>query len=366
MMTIEEKLDKILSLLEQLAAPIEEKKKVVVEQSWQSQAQNDWPKSVSDDLICNHLVEGQKVQRASDILDIIVVYGIKDKFLDFGCGDNYSLNEAKKRGASLVVGYDIKEYPGVCNDWEQVKKQGPYETVLLYDVLDHCEEPNKVMQKVAEVTTEESKIYVTTHPWLSRHGGHSYTKINKAFVHLFSTETNEIYCNRVLSNFGTYQKIFNDNDLFISEYNIRSDKVDNYFLTNPDALKHLKELAVKLKWSFPQLIWTMRHSFYDFILTKQPGRKTGIYPVATCHHVSDNVNHYFNTLYSDGKVYSDFKQIPNNASGFWSIEDRKLLMKWPTEDNAEKFWIDTCNLDEDLQSYSGSNQTGCPINGEII
>src|SRR4051812_22296905 len=107
---------------------------------------SDWPQAVNPSLIVdmNNLDECRT--RASNILDMIVetdLYGLN--VLDFGCGNGLVASEMLARGAKKVVGYDLQRNAF----WEQqeglhmttvaqeVAGHGPYDFILLYDVLDH-------------------------------------------------------------------------------------------------------------------------------------------------------------------------------------------------------------------------------------
>jgi hypothetical protein len=141
------------------------------------------------------------------------------KFLDFGCGEGHVVFQAAKNNVKKSVGYD--PYSSLPNsdekcyfssDFEKVREEGPFDIVLMYDVLDHlngfdgsgqsgsggllggvgsteggdkiANRMSEVLSQVKLVTHENSKIYLRCHPWCSRHGGHLYNSLNKAFVHV--------------------------------------------------------------------------------------------------------------------------------------------------------------------------------------
>ena len=60
--------------------------------------------------------------------------------------------------------------------------------VLLYDVLDHCIDPVEALNLVKSISSSDTEIHVRCHCWVSRHGGHLYKQLNKAWAHLFVTQ----------------------------------------------------------------------------------------------------------------------------------------------------------------------------------
>lgn len=158
-----------------------------------------WPSAVAPSLICDISSEQDKQDRAEGILDVIVDVHLENlAFLDFGCGSGHVNNRSLTQNPRVSVGYDIKkhdnwdEWPDnektlYTTDWEKVKSKGPYNIVLIYDVIDHMDSEEEVidnLKKIKEVMAPKAKIYIRTHPWCSRHGTHLYHKINKAFIHL--------------------------------------------------------------------------------------------------------------------------------------------------------------------------------------
>lgn len=163
-----------------------------------------WPAAVDPALICNENSEQDKEDRAEGILDIIIdVHLEKLSFLDFGCGEGHVVNRSLIQNPRMAVGYDIvdferwKSFPAnpalaFTSNWEEVVKNGPYNLVLLYDVIDHMMGEEAIVEnlkKIRSVMAPNAKIFVRVHPWCSRHATHLYHKINKAYIHLvFSQE----------------------------------------------------------------------------------------------------------------------------------------------------------------------------------
>ena len=163
-----------------------------------------WPSAVPEELICKTESEEDKQERAEGIIYLMINEDLSDKsFLDFGCGEGHVVFQAAKNNVKKSVGYDphssLPDSDEKCyfyNDFEKVREEGPFDIVLMYDVLDHLDgfdsvDPTEVTNRMAEVlsqvklvTHENSKIYLRCHPWCSRHGGHLYNSLNKAFVHV--------------------------------------------------------------------------------------------------------------------------------------------------------------------------------------
>lgn len=188
---------------------------------------DEWPEAVNSNMICDFNSEEDKIDRGMGIIEIMIGDNLNNmKFLDYGCGEGYVALQAN---AKLSVGYDIrqtgnKEWENKINstllttNFDRVKENGPYDVVLLYDVLDHIENENPidVLKKVKELLAPNGLVYIRCHPWCSRSGGHLYDKINKAYVHLIFTkiELNEMgYTltpnNKTLYPIKTYVDWFN-------------------------------------------------------------------------------------------------------------------------------------------------------------
>jgi 2-polyprenyl-3-methyl-5-hydroxy-6-metoxy-1,4-benzoquinol methylase len=171
-----------------------------------------WPYAVDPSLIVDVNSEQDKEDRAEGILDLIMGINLENlKFLDFGCGDGHVVNRSHLQKPKLSVGYDIKHSerwvqwgtpsifttdwstPSIfTTDWSEVKKSGPFDIVLLYDVVDHmlCSD-TELIEKLKEIKgmlSPGGRVFVRTHPFCSRHGTHLYHQINKAFVHLVFSE----------------------------------------------------------------------------------------------------------------------------------------------------------------------------------
>ena len=158
-----------------------------------------WPTAVNPRLICDPNNEVEKTARGRGILDLMV--GQEEfknaNFLDFGCGEGYSVKAAIGK-AAYAVGYDVQPNNNwitgdnflFTDQWDEVVKKGPYKSILCFDVIDHSmdESPLNILKKMKSVLADDGKIFLRVHPWTSRHANHFYHHINKAYIHLVFTE----------------------------------------------------------------------------------------------------------------------------------------------------------------------------------
>jgi 2-polyprenyl-3-methyl-5-hydroxy-6-metoxy-1,4-benzoquinol methylase len=203
---------------------------------------NDWPLAVPTDEVVT--ADDQKEDRARNILNYIVTASLSGKkFLDFGCGEGH----VAKVAASMCdksVGYDLvkptlegEDKLLLTDSLEEVAEAGPYDVALLFDVLDHSENPVEVLRTVKSLCVPGASVFIRCHPWSSRHGSHLYKTLNKAFVHLVLTEeeiatlTNEkIDCKqRVLSPQMTYRNWLTTAGLTELNLVVEKDTVEPYF-----------------------------------------------------------------------------------------------------------------------------------------
>lgn len=151
-----------------------------------------WPEAVPVSMIVRTAQERQ--ERATTILSEFVDVDLRGlRFLDFGCGTGECVDVAAKIGAQ-AFGYDTPSttWSGLSGtfliSFKDVLASGPYDAVLLYDVYDHSINTNfngEMTRLIKEATKMTTRFYVRCHPFVSRHGGHSYMTFNKAYAHLF-------------------------------------------------------------------------------------------------------------------------------------------------------------------------------------
>jgi 2-polyprenyl-3-methyl-5-hydroxy-6-metoxy-1,4-benzoquinol methylase len=211
-----------------------------------------WAQAVDPLLIADPNSEEDKLSRAHGILSIVISEPITGKFLDFGCGEGHVAAEVGKRGFS--VGYDVEKQGWdklkqtnaiLTTSWDDVVKNGPYDCVLLYDVLDHMkdeQQPPKELGKIREVLSDKGKIFARMHPWCSRHGTHLYLSINKAYLHMCLSEESldklgykYLHTLKIIHPLNTYNKWFEEAGLNVISSSIVPETVEPFFKQGPIA-----------------------------------------------------------------------------------------------------------------------------------
>lgn len=248
---------------------------------------SDWPLAVPPILVVDSKSPAACSERARNIIDSLINIPLKNlNILDFGCGDGTIAEEMANRGAD-VVAYDIVQPKTLLSKsfttkWDDVVRSAPYDLILLYDVLDHMvdEEPSVALGRAGKLLKKNGKMIVRCHPWISRHGGHYYTQINRAWIHLFLTEEQlkergcEIVPNRkVVHPLYTYKKWIEDANLEILQEDKIVENIEEYF-TNNEMLKkaiykHFKESPFEdYRQGRGDLARIMGIHFIDFFLEK--------------------------------------------------------------------------------------------------
>jgi 2-polyprenyl-3-methyl-5-hydroxy-6-metoxy-1,4-benzoquinol methylase len=160
----------------------------------------NWPEAVHPNLICRPDSEEDKLERGMGIIELMVEEDLENlKLLDFGCGEGQCSLAATDFNPNLVVGYDIKKFDSWNNyskekllyttDFNEVLNNGPYDVIVLFDVIDHPEKesPKSILGKVYQALSDNGKVYMRCHPFTSRHATHLYHDLNKSYIHLVFT-----------------------------------------------------------------------------------------------------------------------------------------------------------------------------------
>jgi len=211
---------------------------------------SEWPEAVPIDMIPR--TEEEKQIRADTVLDIVVTEFLEGvRFLDMGCGEGHMVVSAANRGAKIAVGLDIKEqwrFEKKSNqiftiEPSEVEKMAPYNVILLYDIIDHIQSisPEHLMNKLKNLLAPSGRIYIRSHPWCARHGGHLYNRLNKAYVHMMLDDTELLRLFGINSEFAlklshpleTYRKWFKGAGFIIADETITTKKVDEFFQDAP-------------------------------------------------------------------------------------------------------------------------------------
>ena len=235
----------------------------------------EWPEAAPNFLICAD-DDNDKFERAEGIIDYISENLDDKKFLDYGCGEGHVVTKASEV-AGKCVGYDITKSGSqlwenyekylLTTNFDKVIRFAPYDTILLYDVLDHVDDPISVLKSVRALCNENTKVYVRCHSWMSRTGGHMYKKLNKAWLQLVFNEDELAKMNLSVDGLRKYyfpihtQKTwFNASDFVVDYHDTVNTPVEPFF-RNPAILARL---SVEFEGKFPEP--QMQQGFNDYVL----------------------------------------------------------------------------------------------------
>lgn len=247
-------------------------------------ATDKWPDAVNANLICHPDNESDKLERGRGIVELMIEEDLKGlKFLDFGCGEGHCPYVVTDYNPAISVGYDIKEYESwnrytkdnlvLTTDFQKVIDNGPYNVIVLFDVIDHLNgtDPIDVLSKAQSVLAPDGRIYMRCHPYTSRHATHLYHELNKAYAHLvFSpTELATIVPNPkwseknagVIFPIKTYGDLIDKANLNVVVRKDITEKVEPFFKIPKIAERIMKTTGTS---SFPEFQLSLQ--FLDYIL----------------------------------------------------------------------------------------------------
>lgn len=245
-----------------------------------------WPEAVNPNMICHPDNESDKLERGRGIIEMLIEEDLKGlKILDFGCGEGQCSFVATEYEPTLVCGYDIKSFDTwnkykhnnliFTSNFSDVSAHGPYDIVILFDVLDHLKEddPTEVLSMIRSVLADNGKIYMRCHPFVSRHGTHLYHELNKAYAHLVFTPTElssivpqPKWCEPsigVVYPIRTYTEFIKNARLEVTSRRDITEKVEPFFKIPKIAQRIIKNTNSE---SFPE--FQMSLQFVDFTLHK--------------------------------------------------------------------------------------------------
>lgn len=221
--------------------------------------QAEWPEAVAEKMIVSKDNIAEQKFRALQIVNHIREPIKNKKILDFGCG-NGAVPIELAHTAELSVGYDIKSDDFITDrndailstDIEEVIAKGPYDLIILYDVLDHLvgDSPVDMLKSIKEMLHEDGVIFIRTHPWASRTGGHLYEKLNKAFLHLALTpdelakEGILVESNlKIIRPMAAYELWFDEAGLSTIDKKLKTSTVEPFFSND------IIERIIKINWA---------------------------------------------------------------------------------------------------------------------
>lgn len=249
---------------------------------------NAWPTAVPPEMICGE-DEDSKFGRAAGLLHDFIKTDLTNKsFLDFGCGEGHIPHlAANLLGSKKVCGFDTKsqnwdklqQLPNltITDNFDEVKKLGPFDVILLNDVIDHAEDPFRVLEQVREIKQPGTgKIFMRCHPWTSRTGTHLYKELNRAYLHLAFDEKEllnvmglrGLFTNKIIDPLNTYRKAIQNAGFTVLQEDIIRHPVELFFTTKNTVLKRIQETFAKKDPKFinefPRDILEIQ--FVDYIL----------------------------------------------------------------------------------------------------
>lgn len=246
-----------------------------------------WPEAVNPHLICDPNSDPDKTERGRGIIELMVEEDLNGlKFLDYGCGEGHCAALSAEYKTALSVGYDSKSYDRwagwkdnpnllLTSDLQAVQEHGPYNVIVLFDVIDHLvgEEPTTVLRRCNGLLADGGRIYMRTHPFVSRHGTHLYHSLNKAYIHLVFSEAelkgllpenaHEEPSIGVIAPIMTYEKFVKDAGLKIVNRRDITEKVEPFFKIPKIAERIINHAKTS---NFPE--FQMSLQFLDYILVK--------------------------------------------------------------------------------------------------
>ena len=251
----------------------------------------NWPEAIPEEFICGEDYDSRMFRAYGIIEQYLQLDLTQKKFLDFGCGDGLVAEVALKCGAEVSVGYDIK----IDDLWDKIEKKDnliltdnlddfigyKFDLILLNDVLDHCDDPDKALQTISSILADNGTVYCRCHPWTSRHGSHAYKKLNKAFIHLIFTDeelyrldVDPIKTLRTLDPIATYQEVIKKNNFIIKSEKTAITPVEILFSLDPVIVRRIKNHWIEQGDNpyadgdaFPREI--LEIDFVDYILEKK-------------------------------------------------------------------------------------------------
>jgi len=240
----------------------------------------DWPEAIDKHLEATATQEDQ-INRANAVLDTMISRSTDGiNFLDFGCGDGWMAKQMLLRKVCTSTGFDLitsdcwNQNDGVhfCSAFRELKKSH-YDMIMLYDVLDHCEDPLLIMKQVRSLLAEDGVVYIRCHPWTAKHASHLYKDgLNKAYIHLFLTwdeiidEGHTPLFTRMEKNpLEAYQWWFKSSEFNVVSSYYHKSEVHPFF--QQKAFQELLACEQQLDdKTFPQFMESMELEFADYEL----------------------------------------------------------------------------------------------------
>ena len=229
----------------------------------------EWPQAIDEEL----LEPIDKTQRAHCIIDFTIGSHLSngvENFLDFGCGSGETVKIAPEYGVKNAVGYDIEPAEGVTTKFKEVQEKGPYDVIIVEDVLDHLidETINDAVAKIVSVLAPGGMAFVRCHPYWSRAGTHLPAHgTNKAYAHIFFPELRGEHTNKILHPVHHYRNVFCQQGLQIAHELLCRQEVEDFF-KNHVQMWYMLEKSLKAH----NFLWQLRVQYAEFALQHRDPR----------------------------------------------------------------------------------------------
>jgi hypothetical protein len=245
----------------------------------------EWPKAKE---IINPAKEAQ------DFLNRSMMQVENYNVLDFGAGLGY-LSSLVGQKAKKTISYDIAQEktrlePGdtfkIVHSLEEIQQEGPYDLILIKDVFDHLEPATseesqlyieqlhiKYLMFLKSCLASSGKIYLRTHPWTSRHGGHLYHTQNMAFIHLILSDKEYLeksvssgvkITHQIFNAEKYYKRCINKSGLNLFKTTLIREELEDFVVTR--LLDPIKKNNAGLSLSDAELNNLLSISYIDFLL----------------------------------------------------------------------------------------------------
>lgn len=139
-------------------------------------------------------------------LDLVGRVGVRSgKWLDIGTNEGMTLWEAGKRGFAAIgcepniQAADFARKLGLCvvagdldSVFEELKKQGPFDVVSLFHVLEHIQDPGAMLQRLKGLLSQQGVLVLEVPDFsspLSRVYGWQEPRVAKEHLSFFSNKT---------------------------------------------------------------------------------------------------------------------------------------------------------------------------------
>tara|TARA_B110000003_G_scaffold244456_1_gene253570 strand:- start:5655 stop:6416 length:762 start_codon:yes stop_codon:yes gene_type:complete len=192
--------------------------------------------------------------------------------LDFGCGGGHDLLIAKSLRVKKAVGYNFVSFPFkfvkqndidiiLTDNFDDVKKNGPYDLVICNSVLEHVYNPNLIMKQIDELIEKDSVVFFYAPCVSDNEMDINAIKIKKA--------------KKVKTLHPGHVQVWNYNGLSLSEY-VKSKnyriiplRINDQFID----LSSAKNLFFKIKVQLKNII----RYIYDYLFIKNNSFKASFF-----------------------------------------------------------------------------------------